>query len=357
MAPEILRYEKYDAKADLWSVGAVLYEMAVGKPPFRANNHVELLRKIEKGEDRIKFPDESRDRDKDKDGKPEEPPSLVSSDIKALIRSFLKRKPAERMGFEDFFACGVWDGYMTELEDSGTSSNDIGLSTEESSMGGSRIRHMVESVDRDRSRMEGSGTVSRRAPQPISTDPALNPHPAVVRPSEASRMARRSEPKYFVSEDLPPLESDLAPRPIADRRASRGSVEEPSLITPSSHPPLAPSRTTPDLDRRRLSNETRRSTHGGSPLASTPPVIAPHTTATERELAMAMIGRSESALEGSDSVVGREYVVVEKRTVEINALADGEWNCVYTASLTQQNSIRRRRKQQPWSGDRAREPV
>ncbi len=24
MAPEILRYEKYDAKADLWSVGAVL---------------------------------------------------------------------------------------------------------------------------------------------------------------------------------------------------------------------------------------------------------------------------------------------------------------------------------------------
>ena len=46
MAPEILRYEKYDAKADLWSVGAVLYEMAVGRPPFRAANHVELLRRI-----------------------------------------------------------------------------------------------------------------------------------------------------------------------------------------------------------------------------------------------------------------------------------------------------------------------
>ena len=46
MAPEILRYEKYDAKADLWSVGAVLYEMCVGRPPFRASNHVELLRRI-----------------------------------------------------------------------------------------------------------------------------------------------------------------------------------------------------------------------------------------------------------------------------------------------------------------------
>jgi len=47
MAPEILRYEKYDAKADLWSVGAVMYEMAVGKAPFRAMNHIELLKKIE----------------------------------------------------------------------------------------------------------------------------------------------------------------------------------------------------------------------------------------------------------------------------------------------------------------------
>jgi serine/threonine-protein kinase ULK/ATG1 len=36
MAPEILRYERYDAKADLWSVGTVLYEMSTGRPPFRA---------------------------------------------------------------------------------------------------------------------------------------------------------------------------------------------------------------------------------------------------------------------------------------------------------------------------------
>jgi len=35
-------------------------------------------------------------------------------------------------------------------------------------------------------------------------------------------------------------------------------------------------------------------------------------------------GKDDSALEASDSVVGREYVVVEKRTVEINALADGQ---------------------------------
>ncbi|RKP24493.1 kinase-like domain-containing protein, partial [Syncephalis pseudoplumigaleata] len=58
MAPEILRYEKYDAKADLWSVGAVLYEMCCGRPPFRAHNHIELLHRIEKKADNISFPED-----------------------------------------------------------------------------------------------------------------------------------------------------------------------------------------------------------------------------------------------------------------------------------------------------------
>lgn len=30
MAPEILQFHKYDAKADLWSVGTILYELVVG---------------------------------------------------------------------------------------------------------------------------------------------------------------------------------------------------------------------------------------------------------------------------------------------------------------------------------------
>lgn len=31
MAPEILRYQKYDEKADLWSVGTILFEMVTGQ--------------------------------------------------------------------------------------------------------------------------------------------------------------------------------------------------------------------------------------------------------------------------------------------------------------------------------------
>lgn len=101
MAPEILSYQKYDSKADLWSVGAVLYEMAVGKPPFRAQNHIELLKKIDNSKS-IKFPDEdpqmvTRAQAKGEELKP------VPSDIKMLIRSLLRRLPAERYSFEEFF--------------------------------------------------------------------------------------------------------------------------------------------------------------------------------------------------------------------------------------------------------------
>ncbi|RMZ87398.1 hypothetical protein DV736_g5375, partial [Chaetothyriales sp. CBS 134916] len=88
MAPEILRYEKYDAKADLWSVGTVVYEMVTARPPFRASNHVELLRRIEKSDDKIKFGDDIQ----------------VSRPVKELVRALLKRDPRQRISFDDFFA-------------------------------------------------------------------------------------------------------------------------------------------------------------------------------------------------------------------------------------------------------------
>lgn len=95
MAPEILRYEKYDAKADLWSIGVVLYEMAVGKTPYRANNPQELIKRIEKSKG-VAFPDEDPAR-------ASEGLVPVPTDIKTLIRSLLKHQPVERSSFDDFF--------------------------------------------------------------------------------------------------------------------------------------------------------------------------------------------------------------------------------------------------------------
>ncbi len=103
MAPEILRYQKYNVKADLWSVGAVLYEMAVGKAPFRAQNYLELLKRIDNSKG-IKFPDEDSASTANKNGGGGSSGLPVPEDIKALIRMLLKRNPIERASFEDFFA-------------------------------------------------------------------------------------------------------------------------------------------------------------------------------------------------------------------------------------------------------------
>lgn len=46
MAPEILNNEKYDNKADIWSLGTVFYELLFGKPPFVAGNIIDLLKNI-----------------------------------------------------------------------------------------------------------------------------------------------------------------------------------------------------------------------------------------------------------------------------------------------------------------------
>ena len=53
MAPEILQSRRYNAKADLWSVGTILYEMLCGRPPFNGTSQMDLLRNIQTKELRI----------------------------------------------------------------------------------------------------------------------------------------------------------------------------------------------------------------------------------------------------------------------------------------------------------------
>ncbi|PIM98920.1 MEKK [Handroanthus impetiginosus] len=60
MAPEVMQQKKYDAKADLWSVGVILFQLVTGKTPFTGRSQFELLQNILKSTE-LQFPPEAKE--------------------------------------------------------------------------------------------------------------------------------------------------------------------------------------------------------------------------------------------------------------------------------------------------------
>ncbi|KAF2603632.1 hypothetical protein F2Q70_00026877 [Brassica cretica] len=87
MAPEIMQLQKYDAKADLWSVGAILFQLVTGRTPFTGNSQVQLFQNIMRSTE-LQFPVDCRD---------------LTTDCKDLCQKLLRRNPVERLTFEEFF--------------------------------------------------------------------------------------------------------------------------------------------------------------------------------------------------------------------------------------------------------------
>ncbi|XP_061340892.1 serine/threonine-protein kinase ATG1a [Gastrolobium bilobum] len=88
MAPEIIQCQKYDAKADLWSVGAILYQLVIGRPPFDGNSQLQLFQNILACTE-LHFPPEAL--------------RELHSDCLDLCRSLLRGNPDERLTFKEFF--------------------------------------------------------------------------------------------------------------------------------------------------------------------------------------------------------------------------------------------------------------
>ncbi|TPX08946.1 uncharacterized protein E0L32_009525, partial [Thyridium curvatum] len=298
MAPEILRYERYDAKADLWSVGTVLYEMVTGRPPFRASNHVELLRKIEAANDTIKFPRET----------------AITAEMKALIRQLLKRNPVERLSFENLFAHPVVTGPIPGLVE-----DDL-------------PEPQPQPQPQPQPETMPSLPSSRRSSRDLR---------AGTRSDEPSYLPRRQSSRRYASENDPAREvSGSSPHDRTSRTASSEAPQGGDALARLSYsprqeaaaeglgirrPPAQSSTSAPnrpalyDERKSRVSNIAKRSV----PENPSPPSSLVNESASRRSKGQQGTAASDEQEKAAQEVAfERDYVVVEKKHVEVNAFAD-----------------------------------
>ncbi|PVV03717.1 hypothetical protein BB560_001799 [Smittium megazygosporum] len=265
MAPEILRYEKYDARADLWSVGAVVYEMCTGKPPFRASNHIELQHKIEKYNDIVPFPEES------KSLKSSYSDHSIPVSLKELISSLLKKRPDDRISFGLFFEKAA-SGSRSYLETSKQRYFDS-------------LKNTKTSLD-------------------FKSSDNLTANKNIPRPSQGTNSKKQN-----FSPNYPPVDStqpNLPSKPLDESLSDKKALSE----SPSSEKLKASISSNQSLEKFTSSdhlNIYKNNKPAKKTTATTKPSIPTGTKSTQPD---------------DNLYLENEYVVIEKRAVEINALAD-----------------------------------
>ena len=53
MAPEVLRWQDYDEKVDVWSATVCIYTLLFGVMPYNSNSQDDILKMIEAHEDTV----------------------------------------------------------------------------------------------------------------------------------------------------------------------------------------------------------------------------------------------------------------------------------------------------------------
>ncbi|KAM0675097.1 hypothetical protein GVAV_001437 [Gurleya vavrai] len=81
LAPEQLKGDGYGVEVDFWSLGIVLYEMAIGIPPYYADSALQIYEKIIKNDYKV--------------------PSYVQPDLADLICSLLVKNKESRLGYKN----------------------------------------------------------------------------------------------------------------------------------------------------------------------------------------------------------------------------------------------------------------
>lgn len=84
-SPQIWRDEPYSCKADMWSFGCLIYEMAAFRPPFEASDIEQLYKKIKKG-------------------KYDAVPAQYSAELSEVIAICLNKKVERRLSAEELLS-------------------------------------------------------------------------------------------------------------------------------------------------------------------------------------------------------------------------------------------------------------
>ncbi|OBT79654.1 ULK/ULK protein kinase [Pseudogymnoascus sp. 05NY08] len=283
MAPEILRYEKYDAKADLWSVGTVMYEMVTGKPPFRAANHVELLRKIEMQSEDL----------------PWDSGIAISDGLKSVIQGLLKKNPVERLSFDNFFAHPIIVNNIQGLvgNDRPEEIRPTPRPEEpESTSGQFSARSIRRGVSENDTRSTGIASNASR------TVPAEAFDEAQHRPRQPHGTPPRAQAEQFQANPRP---STTSRRPVIHTSSTVPNKYPSNEVAMERRPSAGPV----DMVRGR----SQDSPSPGSSLLNERKRVPPRNENLRRD---------EKERAAQDVRDEREYIVVEKNYVEVNSFAD-----------------------------------
>ncbi|DAZ98273.1 TPA: hypothetical protein N0F65_008958 [Lagenidium giganteum] len=84
MAPELVQEKPYNYTVDLWSLGVILYELAVGRPPFYTDRIVSLIQMIVR--EPVKYP------------------ATMTADFRSFLSGLLNKDPERRMTWPEILS-------------------------------------------------------------------------------------------------------------------------------------------------------------------------------------------------------------------------------------------------------------
>lgn len=108
IAPEVIKGEEYDSKCDWWSLGAVVYDLITGNPPFTGNNNKRIMDKVVKN--KVTYP------------------IYISQFAREFLQKLLQKSVEKRLNIDDeetfnqlkkfqFFRNINWDNLINQRDD------------------------------------------------------------------------------------------------------------------------------------------------------------------------------------------------------------------------------------------------